>query len=151
MYALPRAPTGIPRVLAIKRDHSAQGVSRLGWPRDLNVALYRYSRIWTDFGTILSEYVLCEAYYHFLLLCIRCMGCAYPSRHTRHPIARPRTHSPPVRGHPGRRRACVVQVHLLYDLRTPSPLRSPLFQDAFVTTESFWSAVFCSEQLVYII
>ena len=117
-----------------------QGVSRSGWPRDLNVALYRYSRIWTDFGTILSEYVLCEAYYHFLLLCIRCMGCAYPSRHTRHPIARPRTHSPPVRGHPGARAPY-----------TFTPLRSPLFQDAFVTTESFWSAVFCSEQLVYII
>ena len=126
-----------------------QGVSRLGWPRDLNVALYRYSRIWTDFGTILSEYVLCEAYYHFLLLCIRCM--AYGLR-----IPVP-TYSPPDCPPPNTltsrtgspRRACVV--HLLYDLRTPSPLRSPLFQDAFVTTESFWSAVFCFAQLAYVI
>ena len=90
------------------------------------------------FGTILSEYVLCEAYYHFLLLCMRCMGCAYPSRRTRHPITRPRAHLPPVRVTPGAR----APLHLVTTRR---------LWDAFGTTESFWSAVFCFAQLVYII
>ena len=49
---------------------------------------------------------MCEAYYHFLWLCARCLCCVCPSRRTRHPIARPRAHLPPVRGHPGR--ACAV-------------------------------------------
>ena len=76
--------------------------------------------------------------YHFLWLCARCLCCVYPSRRTRHPIARPRAHLPPVRVTPGAR----VPLHLVTTRR---------LWDAFGTTESFLSAVFCFAQLVYII